>query len=125
MMSMIQKISSLLLLFVFALGTVAIAQQSQDVLSANSYAGDDLEVEWSPTAIPSGEKVSISINMSTENEMHTEFRDALGEKVFEFSATYPEGASKLHVHTDSFEPGVYVVRVSTDNSTSTEQVIIQ
>jgi hypothetical protein len=114
-------------IIVFFLATFSFVsgQGSFDSFEDNPYGEDRLDVAWYPNPVKVGDRITVSLDMKIETEMETEMVDALGRKVMELKAVYPQGQSLLHIGTSDLESGLYFIRLSTDRTTETEKIIIQ
>lgn len=69
--------------------------------------------------------VVMDIKVYIESEVKLEIRNALGHKLFESMAVYPEGNRQVKVRLGDMEQGLYFVKVSTDLDSQTEMVILE
>ncbi len=69
--------------------------------------------------------VVMDIKVYIESEVKLEIRNALGHKLFESMAVYPEGNRQVKVKLGDMEQGLYFVKVSTDLDSQTEMVILE
>jgi hypothetical protein len=69
--------------------------------------------------------VVMDIKVYIESEVKLEIRNALGHKLFESMAVYPEGNRQVKVRLGDMEQGLYFVKVSTDLDAQTEMVIVE
>ena len=72
-----------------------------------------------------GSTVVMDIKIYIESEVRLEIRNALGHKLFESMAVYPEGNRQVKVKLGDMEQGLYFVKVSTDLDSQTEMVILE
>ena len=79
----------------------------------------------SPSSTLGERVVTIDLTLFIESEVVVEIRDALGRKLFESEATYPEGDRQIKVGVGDMIQGLYFVRVSTDLDEKSEIVIVE
>jgi hypothetical protein len=84
-----------------------------------------ISIGWYPNPVHVGEKISVDVNLRIESEMKTELVDALGKRVFELKSTYPAGESSLSLYTNNIAPGLYFIRVTTEQGFRSEKIIIE
>lgn len=78
-----------------------------------------------PDAKSLNSTVVMDIKVYIESEVKLEIRNALGHKLFESLAVYPEGNRQVKVRLGDMEQGLYFVKVSTDLDSQTEMVILE
>ncbi len=70
-------------------------------------------------------RVEIALDLHIESEVKVEIRDALGKKLFESLAIYPEGKQEVKVSIGNMEQGLYFIQLSTDLESQTQMVLIE
>lgn len=108
-----------LLPFSFLLG------QNHATAFADARTKEIISIGWYPNPVKVGDRISIEVTLAEKTEMRTELLDALGRKVFELFATYPMGKSRQAIYTQDLQPGVYFVRITTDEGSETDSIIIE
>ena len=117
------------LLVITFLTSISLSAQP-NLRKANTKIEDNIQSEiisigWYPNPVHVGEKIKVDVELSQTSEMKTELVDALGKKVFELESTYPEGKSTINLYTNDVAPGLYFVRISTEQGFRSEKILIE
>lgn len=101
------------------------AQMSNTPLPGVSLENLEILGAGQPDDQSNNSTVVMDIKVYIESEVKLEIRNALGHKLFESLAVYPEGNRQVKVKIGEMEQGLYFVKVSTDLDSQTEMVILE
>lgn len=69
--------------------------------------------------------VHLKVELKIDSEVKVEIRDALGMKLFESMAVYPEGEQEVKVSIGDMSQGLYFVKLLTEFEEKTEMLLIE
>ena len=113
------------LTILISLTSFSYAQEELRLPGPENTQSEIISIGWYPNPVHVGDKISVDVNLRVESEMKTELVDALGKRVFELKSNYPEGKSTLTLYTNDIAPGLYFVRVTTEQGFRSEKIIIE
>ena len=114
------------LFIVFCLASVSsICAQDFETLATARMQEELIEIGWYPNPVQSGEKISVDVRLNLEAKVKVELIDALGKIASEYSAIYPEGKSRIFIYTQDVKPGLYSIRVSSEQNSFSEKLVIE
>ena len=75
---------------------------------------------------PANSNINIAYQLESEQNVTVELFNMLGEKVYDDNEGLSSaGQHSMVLNTEQFEPGIYFVRLTTDNATSLKKLVIQ
>ncbi|MEM6265419.1 MAG: T9SS type A sorting domain-containing protein [Bacteroidota bacterium] len=114
--------ASLLLLSVLS----ASAQPSSEKETSMSTFGNDfIFIAWHPEPVVQGDLIKVGVNLRFPAEVKVEILSAIGTTIAKVEEALPRGRSMVKLYTTDFDPGLYVVRVSTEFTERTEKIVIR
>ena len=115
----------ILLIILTSISLSLSAQSNLRIAAPEQIQSEIISIGWYPNPVHVGEKIKVDVELNQSSEMKTELVDALGKKVFELKSTYPEGKSTINLYTNDIAPGLYFVRISTEQGFRSEKILIE
>ena len=69
--------------------------------------------------------VQLKVELKIDSEVKVEIRDALGIKLFESTAVYPEGEQQIKIGIGDMSQGLYFVKLFTEFEEKTKVLLIE